>query len=132
MKSGTTSLFRYLSRYLQIAPCREDEVCFFLEEDVFDRGIDWYEDLYDFRAGQHCIALEKSGNYTKDPLFPDPQFLAPTRYAHQLAQYEALFPQVISKVYPRIGDDLQRFVGRYGVDPRKVPSDSTRIETKDA
>lgn len=65
MKSGTTSLFRYLGEHPEIAPCSVDEPNFFSEPRHWEKGFDWYCDLWDWDPEHHAVALEASTNYAK-------------------------------------------------------------------
>ncbi len=69
MKSGTTSLFNYLADHPQICPSRTKEPDFFALDEVYDQGLDWYFDLWNWRPGAQAVALEASTNYTKRPVF---------------------------------------------------------------
>ncbi|MFW5966526.1 MAG: sulfotransferase family protein [Persicimonas sp.] len=71
MKSGTTSLFRYLARHPQVAAASDKEMNFFADDEHWERGLDWYEAHFDWDASQHRIALEASTHYTKRPEFPN-------------------------------------------------------------
>ena len=71
MKSGTTSLFRYLEQHPAIAPCSQKEPHFFGKDENWERGLGWYEDLWDWEPQRHEYALEASTSCTKRPLFPD-------------------------------------------------------------
>ncbi|MFB6374644.1 MAG: sulfotransferase domain-containing protein, partial [Bradymonadaceae bacterium] len=65
MKSGTTSLFNYLSEHPEIAPCRMAEPHFFAKPLKWKKGLDWYRDLWDWEPVRHTVALEASTNYAK-------------------------------------------------------------------
>lgn len=66
MKSGTTSLFKYLSEHPDIAPCSVDEPHFFAKSFKWDKGLDWYRDHWDsWDPERHRVALEASTNYAK-------------------------------------------------------------------
>ena len=67
MKSGTTSLFRYLAQHPQIAPCREKEPAFFSHD--YEKGYDGYLSLWNKKDISNKILLEASTNYTKYPSF---------------------------------------------------------------
>ena len=69
MKSGTTSLFKYLADHPEIAPCREKEPHFFVYADRWAKGWDAYTSLWDWDPSQHKVAMEASTGYTKIPLF---------------------------------------------------------------
>jgi len=65
MKSGTTSLHHYLSLHPQIFMSREKELKFFVEEQNWCKGIDWYKSHF---PGKTKISGESSPTYTKYPL----------------------------------------------------------------
>jgi len=67
MRAGTTSLFNYLAQHPGICPARIKEPGYFAFEDVRERGVDWYYDLWDWRPEDHAYALEGSTYYTKAP-----------------------------------------------------------------
>lgn len=69
MKSGTTSLFKYLADHPEIAPCREKEPHFFVYADRWAKGWPYYTSLWDWDPSRHQIAMEASTGYTKLPLF---------------------------------------------------------------
>lgn len=68
-KCGTTSLFSYLAQHPQISACSLKEPGFFSEDQIFNKGIDWYYKLWNWNPSQHKIALEASTSYTKIPFF---------------------------------------------------------------
>lgn len=70
MKSGTTSLFKYLASHPEIAPCRTKEPSFFAHEDKWVRGWSWYESLWDWDPTRHKYAMEASPQYTMLTTFP--------------------------------------------------------------
>ncbi|WP_019506525.1 sulfotransferase [Pleurocapsa sp. PCC 7319] len=65
MKCGTTSLFKYLAQHLQISACKNKEPLFFSNKDIFSRGFDYYQSLWDWNSNQHKIALEATVSYTR-------------------------------------------------------------------
>lgn len=69
MKSGTTSLFSYLEQHPQIAASRDKEPCFFSRSDIFAKGYNWYESLWDWNPASHKIAMEGSTSYTRIPTY---------------------------------------------------------------
>jgi hypothetical protein len=71
MKSGTTTLFEYLSQHPEVAPCSLKEPAYFVLEDRLEKGFEWYEGLWNWDPGLHKIALEASTSYTKIPVFPN-------------------------------------------------------------
>lgn len=67
MKSGTTTLFRYLEQHPAIAGARPKEPGFFAFDAIFARGRVWYDGLFGFDPGLHEWALEGSTDYAKMP-----------------------------------------------------------------
>lgn len=63
-KGGTTSLFYYLSQHPQISESKMKETNFFLKDNKWCKGIDYYESLYEWNPDRHAMALEASPNYT--------------------------------------------------------------------
>ncbi len=68
MKAGTTSLFRYLSEHPDIVMPWSKELDFFSNDEVWGRGLSWYEAQF---QGQGSAVGEASPNYAKRHLFPD-------------------------------------------------------------
>lgn len=64
MKCGTTSLHYYLSRHPQISMSMEKELNFFIRENNWNRGIDWYKSHFTDQVKVHG---ESSPNYTRYP-----------------------------------------------------------------
>ncbi len=71
MKCGTTSLFRYLSEHPEIAPCRLKSPNFFSDDEIWTRGLSWYQKQFDFDPSLHRWGLEASTAYSKMPYEPD-------------------------------------------------------------
>jgi hypothetical protein len=71
MKSGTTSLFEILAQHHEIAAARSKELRFFSDSDLWGKGWEWYQGLFDWKADVHRIALEASPEYTAFPTKPD-------------------------------------------------------------
>lgn len=67
MKSGTSTLFDVLARHPQIAPASNKEPGFFAFEDIWQKGFDWFDTLFDFDPETHRYRLEASTDYTKEP-----------------------------------------------------------------
>ena len=67
MKSGTTTLFDMLSQHPAIAPASNKEPGFFAFDEVWNRGFDWFNSLFDFDPSVHVYRLEASTDYTKAP-----------------------------------------------------------------
>lgn len=87
MKSGTTSLFRYLSAHPNIAPCSQKEPHFWGQEN-WERGLDWYRSLWDWKPETHRYALEAATSSTKQPGRPNA--------AARMAEVDASFKFVYS------------------------------------
>lgn len=64
-KSGTTSLFEYLSEHPEVASCRHKELHFFSSRQAFNRGFAYYQSCWDWNSSTHKIALEATPNYTR-------------------------------------------------------------------
>jgi hypothetical protein len=69
MKSGTTSLYRYLQAHPDVFMSEEKELNYFTEGLNWESGIDWYEAQFE-KAGNARAIGEASTNYTKYPQFP--------------------------------------------------------------
>lgn len=67
MKSGTTTLFDVLAQHPAIAPGSVKEPGFFAFPEVWERGFDWFDTLFDFDPDKHRYRLEASTDYTKVP-----------------------------------------------------------------
>ncbi len=70
MKAGTTTLVDHLAKHPEIAACSDKEPGYFAFDDVYAKGVDWYESLYNFNPLTHKIAIEGSTDYTKFPHCP--------------------------------------------------------------
>jgi hypothetical protein len=64
MRSGTTSLARYLGAHPDVFVAPEKEIHFF--DRCFDRGVDWYSERFDRAAGARAIG-EATQSYMYDP-----------------------------------------------------------------
>lgn len=71
MKTGTDSLYEYVTQHPRICGCEPWEAQFFARDEKWERGPDWYADLWDWDPDRHEWALEKSPTYTKRPRFAD-------------------------------------------------------------
>lgn len=87
MKCGTTSLFDYLSQHPQICHCSIKEPNFFASDENWQKGFDWYQNLWEWNPKQHTIALEASTHYTKIPKFPN----AAERIAQTPANFKFIY-----------------------------------------
>lgn len=67
MKSGTTTLFDLLAQHPEIAPATPKEPGFFAFDEVWNKGFDWFDSLFDFDPARHRYRLEGSTDYTKRP-----------------------------------------------------------------
>ena len=71
MKSGTSTLFKYLSQHSQISPSSRKELNFFSSEVRWSKGRAYYDAQWpDFDPTTHRYALEASPQYTKVPMVP--------------------------------------------------------------
>jgi hypothetical protein len=86
MKSGTTSLFRWLEVQPECALAKEKEPNFFSHDDVWRHGMRWYVDLFPARTDRQ-IGGEASTSYTD----PDLAERAATRMAEALPEVRLLF-----------------------------------------
>ena len=66
MKSGTTSLYRYLEMHPEISMSKIKELDFFIVEKNFSKGLEWYESNF---GRDRKICGEASPNYSKHPTF---------------------------------------------------------------
>ena len=64
MKSGTTNLCHQLSLHPEIFISDPKEPCFFSNDDRWQRGLPWYESLFDAVTNEKAVG-EGSVNYTK-------------------------------------------------------------------
>ena len=72
MKSGTTSLFNYLSQHPEIAGSIVKEPNFFSYNERWEQGWEWYMQQWaNWNPNVHKIALEATINYTKYPVYPN-------------------------------------------------------------
>jgi hypothetical protein len=69
MKSGTTSLHRYLAAHPQIFMSPVKELDFFVEELGWSRGVDWYKRHFAKAGPEHLAVGEASTSYTKYPRY---------------------------------------------------------------
>ncbi|EKU97442.1 sulfotransferase domain protein [Leptolyngbya sp. PCC 7375] len=67
MKCGTTSLFHYLAKHPQISACKAKEPNFFIKNNLYEKGFDFYENLWEYNKTKHKFALEASTSYSKLP-----------------------------------------------------------------
>lgn len=61
-RSGTTSLWRYLSAHPDVFVPEEKEIHFFSDNRLFPRGVDWYADLFAAGNGKKAVG-ESSPTY---------------------------------------------------------------------
>jgi hypothetical protein len=69
MKCGTTSLFDLLAQHPQIGMSTVKEPAFFCDDEIFARGLSWYESLFAHAAGRREVG-EASTSYTKKFTYP--------------------------------------------------------------
>jgi len=70
MKCGTTSLYRHLGKHPEIGLSKDKETDFFLSQNNFSRGLDWYASQFRGEAASARIIGEASPNYSKRNEFP--------------------------------------------------------------
>lgn len=70
MKSGTSSLYRYLIQHPQICACRVKEPEYFSQNQRHGIEVTEYSQLWEFSEGQHVYCLEASTGYSKYPEEP--------------------------------------------------------------
>jgi hypothetical protein len=68
MKAGTTALYRYLIQHPQIAAPRVKEPNVLSDPTKWRQGLEEYSKMWDWRPGEHRIALDASTGYTKLPV----------------------------------------------------------------
>lgn len=66
MKSGTTSLYRYLLTHPEVSGVETKEPEFFSKN--YDRGLEWYKGLF---SGDGRLSFEASTGYTKRQFWPE-------------------------------------------------------------
>jgi hypothetical protein len=97
MKTGTSSLHRYLNLHGDIAMSDRKEINFFVRQGSWNRGVPWYETHFD---PDSPIRGESSPSYSHFPYVRD----APTRAAE-------LIPH--AKIIYLVRDPISRFVSHY-------------------
>ena len=98
MKSGTSSLYRYVSDHPQVFMPKRKELQFFGRDDWRGR-LDWYEHQFDPADGAVAVG-EASTNYSKYPLIPNA--------AEQIAQ---VLPHV--KIVYLVRHPVDRAISQY-------------------
>ena len=69
MKSATTTLHEQLARLPEFAMSWPKEPNFFSDDDLYDRGLDWYGHHFE-NAPAGALLGESSTHYTKLPIYP--------------------------------------------------------------
>lgn len=87
MKSGTTSLYRYLRDHPEIQMSTTKELHFFAEPEVWARGWEWYESQFPVRAAETVAMGEASTSYTKFPELGG----VPARIAEHLPEVKLIY-----------------------------------------
>lgn len=67
MKSGTTTLFDHLARHPEIVPAYPKEPGFFAFDEQFEKGLDWYDGLFQADEQDPRWRLDGSTDYAKAP-----------------------------------------------------------------
>lgn len=72
-KAGTTSLFDYLSHHPSVVPSREKEVCFFSNDEFYQKGEAWYHSHFPmpYRVSKGSLAYEATPEYLFYPQCPE-------------------------------------------------------------
>lgn len=97
MKAGTSSLYRYIASHPDIIPSSIKETDFFKSNSDFNKGIKWYETLF---QGNGKYAFEASPNYTKRNQFP-----------HVPARMHSVLPKI--KLIYVLRDPIERIKSHY-------------------
>ena len=96
-KSGTTSLHYYLNCHPEISMSQEKELDFFIEQENWHKGIDWYKSQF---KGEAKIYGESSPNYTNFP-----------RWQGVPQRIHSIIPQ--AKLIYLLRDPIQRIISGY-------------------
>lgn len=72
-KAGTTSLFDYLSHHPYLVPSRQKEVCFFSNDELYQKGEAWYHSHFPmpYRVLKGSLAYEATPEYLFYPQCPE-------------------------------------------------------------
>lgn len=97
MKCATTSLHYYLSQHPQIFMSRKKELNFFVQEENWSKGVDWYRSQF---TGMANISGEASPHYTNFPFYAG----VPERMA-------AVVPE--AKLIYSLRDPVERTISHY-------------------
>lgn len=71
MKCGTTALWRYLRTHPEVYVPQRKNLYFFIEQDNWGKGLDWYESFFKPETSEIKAIGEVSTEYTKYPYFPN-------------------------------------------------------------
>jgi hypothetical protein len=123
-KSGTTSLYQYLTQHPDISACQEKEPNFFASDEHWERGMDWYRGLWPPDAGP--VLMEGTMLYTWTPMLPnaaeriasvdgDFRFLYIMRDPTERAESHIMYSASRGHVYPDdpVGDQWLMEVSKY-------------------
>lgn len=97
MKSGTTSIYSYFKHHKDITLSRNKECDFFKDEQLYQKGHDWYESLFDKPGSRY---IDVSPNYSKRHIFPG--------VAEKMAEYA---PQ--AKIIYILRNPVDRMISHY-------------------
>lgn len=123
MKSGTTSLHRYLSLHPQIFMSEDKEPAFFALEKNWHRGVPWYSSLFET---DKPIRGESSSDYTKFPaiggvperihsVVPDIRLVYLVREPVERIVSHYIDAYSFGRVHKPIDDELTNFQGQHFV-----------------
>jgi len=62
-KAGTTSLYSILAQHKQVFTSKKKETWFFSNDDIFNKGGDWYQETYFADADGYSVRMEASPTY---------------------------------------------------------------------
>lgn len=103
-KCATTSLCSILGRHPQIFMSEPKEPNFFAQDELYERGVDWYEDLF-AGGGDAVLRGEGSARYTVREVYPraaariaayDPTMKLVYSVRHPLRRIEAAYLEILS------------------------------------
>lgn len=123
MKSGTTTLYRYLTQHPQIAKSRRKEPNFFGLKSQWKKGPEAYRKLWPkFDSAVHRYALEASTHYTKDKT---------ERVVKRIRRFGADFRYIYILRHPidRIESQMAHNIakGRISADIAEPPEDTVEV-----
>lgn len=112
MKAGTTSLFAYLRAHPDVFMPEAKEIHFFSWQN-WDRGVAWYESLFEEGRGRTALG-EASPGYTLHPFWPD----VPERIARVLPEARLVYVmrQPVDRIVSHYRQDVFAYGHRYPIE----------------